>query len=73
MNKQEKDIYIKDEGEEFSTVIFQSKAAKTAAKGSNIQELKLDVPNNELYKILAWAVSHALTVDSEVTIVIEGK
>lgn len=71
--KPEKDIYIKDEGDEFSTVIFQSPKARAIALKHGFEDMfnyKIDVDNMQLYKILAWAVTHRLTVDSEVSIII---
>lgn len=72
-----KDIYIKDEGEEFSTVIFMSEKAKQIAEihldADGKYGNKLDVDNLELYKILGWAISHDLTVDSEVSVIVPSK
>lgn len=65
-----KDIYIKDEGE-FATVIAQSdKAKKLLGKDLPAKVEKFNIVPAEAYKVVAWAVSHNMTVDSEINIII---
>lgn len=74
----EKDIHIKDEGD-FSTVFFTTPKAKEIAKknfvigGRDMSDDQVDVPNEMLYKVLGWAISHQLIVDSETNIIIPKK
>lgn len=78
-----KDIYIKDEGD-FATVIFQtpnaiealnkqSKEVITACYGISNNCRKLDIDNGQVPNIVAFASSHGLSIDSEVTVCIVKK
>lgn len=77
------DIYVKDEGD-FSTVIFQSKKAVKLIKQDDVYRknkdsfygkdvIKVDIENSSVVGMLSWAVSHNLTMDSEVPVVIQSK
>lgn len=84
--KNKKDIYIKDEGDDFSTVIMQTEDAVEKFRKSVMEDafektevtvdsniVKMDVENKYLYRILAWATSHNLSVESEVSIILPEK
>lgn len=68
----DKDIYIKDEGD-FITVIAMTEKAKQVFKSQKIEGVKLDIELSEAHLILALAASHALSVDSEVEIIVPPK
>ena len=71
-----KDVYIKDEGDEFSGIIFLSNKAKKLLEKHRLElELfspiyfnRIDVLNEDVHKVLSWLVSHNLSIDSEITI-----
>ena len=72
-----KDLYIKDEGD-FVTVCFQTPNAVTAIMQQPttvINELygsddykKLDIDVSGVKQIILFSVSHALTIDSEISL-----
>lgn len=72
------DIYVKDEGD-FVTLIFQTpKAVKIAKKNATGEfygdkVLKVDVDTNQVSKLLAWAITHDLSFESEVEVRIGSK
>lgn len=79
---QEHDIYIKDEGEILTVCFMTPKAIATLDKQSDEVKRylygdetfrKLDVAADQAHKVLSYAISHNLTVDSEVTITIPSK
>lgn len=72
-----KDIYIKDEGD-FATVCAMTPAAQQIFAAQELpnnypQGHKFDCDLMELYKVVAFAATHRLTVDSEVSIIIPSK
>lgn len=74
-----KDIYIKKAGK-IAGVIFRTKRAIKLAKESNVPNhyegeanYRLDIMPNQAVKILTWAITHRLTVDSEVPMKIDEK
>ena len=71
MNKQEDDIFIKDEGE-FATVTLVSEKAQEKGKEDNIEKT-FSIDPKDTYKILTWAISHNMSVDSEVSMIIPDK
>lgn len=67
-----KDICLKDEGD-FTTVIFMTNKAQQALKSDPMYNefkehvygdkvLKIDIANESIRNILAWAVTHRLTI-----------
>jgi hypothetical protein len=65
------DIFIKDEGD-FARVFMQSDHAKELAAESGA-EMEFSILPPAAYSILIWAVSHNLTVDSEVDMIVPDK
>lgn len=68
----QKDIYIKDEGD-FVTVIAMTDMAKAVFKEQKVEGIKFDCELSEAHLILSFAVSHNLSVDSEVSIIVPSK
>jgi hypothetical protein len=72
------DVYVKDEGD-FATVIFQTPKAQKIAKESvqgdlyGKELLKVDVDTTFVSKFLTWAVSHNLSFESEIPVIIGSK
>jgi hypothetical protein len=71
------DISIKDEGS-FLSVYMNTEEAKKHAEDSALKSdfkdiWKIDIANGEAHRILAWATSHGMTVESEVDIVTPKK
>lgn len=82
MEKKQKDIYIKDKGD-FVLVIAQTDKAKNivdndAALQESCKEQGQDpkrfvIPTGEAYKVLTYAVSHGLTIETEVPMTVPSK
>lgn len=73
------DIYIKKAGN-LAGVIFRTKRAVKIAKESNVpnhyegeSNYRFDISKPQAIKILTWAITHKLSVDSEVPMVVEDK
>jgi hypothetical protein len=70
----EKDIYIKDEGD-FVGVIMVTKKAKKTAVGSGFEntykgQFRMDIENICIPNIVRWALSQNLTIDGDADFVI---
>lgn len=69
--KEQKDIYIKDEGD-FYSIFFQSQnaieSAKTSRYADEMEDDKLNILPESLVSIVVWATTFNLTIDSEVPI-----
>jgi 5-formaminoimidazole-4-carboxamide-1-beta-D-ribofuranosyl 5'-monophosphate synthetase len=71
-----KDILIKQEKNNTVVVKFQTEKAKKAfynsASKKTVKE-KLTILSDSIANMVAWAISHDLTVDSQVKIIIKAK
>ena len=75
-----KDIYIKKMPNKLAGIIFRTRKAVEIAKKSNVpnhyvgeRDYRFDMTAIQAIKILAWAITHKLSVDSEVPMMIEDK
>ena len=75
-----KDIYIKKSKNNIAVVLFRTQKAKKFAKQSNVpnhyqgeDRYGIEINSNQAIRILSWAISHNMSVDSEVAMVIEDK
>lgn len=74
-----KDIYIK-KGGKVDGVIFLTKKAQKIAKESKVpnhypetDQYRFDIVTKQAIQILTWALTHRLSVDSEVPMTVEPK
>ena len=74
------DIYIKKMPNKLAGIIFRTKKAVRIAKDSNVpnhyegeRDYRFDMTAIQAIKILTWAITHKLSVDSEVPMIIESK
>ena len=74
------DIYIRKMGNDLAGVIFKTKDAVRVAKESNVpnhykgeEYHRIDIDKRHATKILTWAITHKLSVDSEIPMMIENK
>ena len=74
-----KDIYIKKAGK-IAAVIFLTKKSLDIAKNNNVpnhypdsDQHRFDIHPNQAIQILTWAISHDLSVDSELPMTIQPK
>jgi hypothetical protein len=74
------DIYIKKMPNKLAGIIFRTKNAIKIAKSNNVpnhyvgeRDYRFDMTALQAIKILTWAISHKLSVDSEVPMIIESK
>lgn len=71
-----KDILIKQEKNNTVVVKFQTEKAKKAfynSGGKKSVKDKLEILSDSISNMVAWAISHDLTVDSQVKIIIKAK
>lgn len=71
-----KDILIKQEKNNTVVVTFQTEKAKKAfynSGGKKSVKDKLEILSDSIANMVAWAISHDLTVDSQVKIIIKAK
>ncbi len=67
-----KDIKITKADDKSAIVVAASDKAKELLDADNVKH-RFNCANEELYKILSWAISHNLTTDSEVSIKVPYK
>lgn len=71
-----KDILIKQDKNNTVVVHFQTEKAKKAfynSGGKKTVKEKLAILSSSVSTMVAWAISHDLTVDSQVKIIIKAK
>ena len=71
-----KDILIKQEKNNTIVVKFQTEKAKKVFYNSQTKTTtkdKIKILSDSIANMVAWAISHSLTVDSQVKIIIKAK
>ena len=75
-----KDIYIKKGRNNIASVLFRTQKAKKIAKSNNVpnhfegeDKYGIEILSNQAIKILSWAITHKMSVDSEVPMKVEDK
>jgi hypothetical protein len=74
------DIYIKKMPNKLAGVIFRTKRAVKIARENNVRNMyegerdyRFDISALQTIKILTWAMSHRLSIDTEVEMIVEDK
>ena len=74
------DIYIKKMPKGLAGIIFRTSKAVAIAKSNNVphhyvgeRDYRFDMTAIQAIKILAWAITHKLSVDTEVPMICEDK
>jgi hypothetical protein len=75
-----KDIYIKKMPNKLAGIIFRTHKAKELAKKNNVPNhyqgedtYRFDMTAIQAIKILTWAITHKMSVDSEVPMIVGDK